>query len=81
MRHVCSEFLPRCHSDLCHICLQPAKAHPTDADSGYWWGWLVSELEFELEAPIAARIKNEVYPVPYWITLGVSSATVQGEDS
>lgn len=43
--YVCDRFLERVHSDVCHICLQPEGAHPTDDDAQYWAAWLVSELE------------------------------------
>lgn len=45
--YVCSDFLERVHSDICHICLQPKGAHPTDNDVQYWAQWLISEMSLE----------------------------------
>lgn len=51
--YVCSDFLERCGAwDVCHICLQPRKVHPSDADSGYWAAWLVDELHLLLGADL-----------------------------
>jgi len=46
--YVCSDFLPRVRSEVCHICLQPESLHPTDADRSYWARWLIDEVLLEL---------------------------------
>ena len=46
--YVCSDFMERVRSNVCHICLQPETAHPTDDDRAYWAQSLVSEVLREL---------------------------------
>jgi hypothetical protein len=44
----CSDFMPSCRREVCHLCLQPANAHPTDCDRRYWAEWLVFHVLLEL---------------------------------
>ena len=46
----CSDFLERCRSDMCHICLQPRSAHPSDYDRAYWADWVVWNVLLELQS-------------------------------
>lgn len=47
----CGDFLPRVRSDVCHICLQPESAHPSDYDRAYWAAWLIFHVLTDLSFP------------------------------
>lgn len=51
---VCSEFMPRVRSDVCHLCLKPATAHPGEGDEHYWLQWLVFHALLDLDTGVQA---------------------------
>jgi hypothetical protein len=50
---VCSDYLPRVRSPLCHICLQPESAHPSDNNVRYWTAWLLFAIDLEFRFPLS----------------------------
>jgi len=68
----CADFLPRVRSKVCHICLQPEHAHPSEGDRVYWAHWLVfhslldlGDREYE-EEDQTQRTQSRNRRLPRW---------------